>query len=621
MLPPKVPPSSTTPSTVDKSLTRRHSYDWSHVGLPARESQLRKGFVGSVVVVLAIVLGLFFGLVRYTEFGEDAIEDVERHYKYFCDVQIMVFIGFGFLMTFMRRYSYGAVSFNYFASALMFLLAILCIGATQQVFWNHHRTRIQIDLALLIDCSFCAASGMIAFGAIIGKSTPTQTLWLLFWQVPLYALNQQLVIHTFKALDMGGTIVIHLFGAYYGLAASYMLSRKQPLHGLDNPKNTGAYLNDVFSMIGTIFLFLYWPSFNGALASVSRADMEHATDAEKMAQFLSIVNTLISLLGAVLSVFATSALAGGRINMVHIQNSTLAGGVAMGAACTLRMTPGGALAVGAFAGFMSTLGFQYLTPFLDRTIGLGDTCGIHNLHAMPAVLGSLVAGLAALGQHSEYLEHPNGRTQLGYQVLASVVTVGIALAGGFVGGWMSTFLNLGKNEQLTVPELFDDGAWWHGTRVEALPISASIHLANMSNSAHAAHQQAQREREGTTHRGNKSVTGGLNPIREGREQAPAPTTTITVSGVPASGHVSVLMAGGPAPAAAASGQPGPDGLMVAAPHPAMGMATMMMAPGGGGMSPTAAAAAAAADVPLFGPGVCLETVVQPVQPVHINHRS
>lgn len=43
--------------------------------------------------------------------------------------------------------------------------------------------------------------------------------------IPLYALNQQLVYATFKALDVGGSISIHAFGAYYGLAASLVLSR------------------------------------------------------------------------------------------------------------------------------------------------------------------------------------------------------------------------------------------------------------------------------------------------------------------------------------------------------------------------------------------------------------
>ena len=46
-------------------------------------------------------------------------------------------------------------------------------------------------------------------------------------------------------------------GAYYGLAASLQLSRKQPMHGLEHPKNGASYLNDVFSMIGTLFLWLY----------------------------------------------------------------------------------------------------------------------------------------------------------------------------------------------------------------------------------------------------------------------------------------------------------------------------------------------------------------------------
>ena len=235
--------------------------------------------------------------------------------------------------------------------------------------------------------------------------------------------------------------------------------------------------------------------------------MEEATDAKKAAQFLSIVNTLLSLLGAGLSVFATSALVGGRFNMVHIQNSTLAGGVAMGAACTLRLTPGGALAVGLGAGAISTLGFQYLMPFLDRTIGLGDTCGeavisfvcahnstplsrpaitdccalplpastlsphpgVHNLHGIPAIVGTLVAGLAALGQHPDYLEHDTGRQQLGYQVLAGVVTMGIAIAGGLLGGFVVSWFNPRGDDPLTVPEVRNGGP-------EALPFACLFRL-------------------------------------------------------------------------------------------------------------------------------------------------
>ncbi len=60
----------------------------------------------------------------------------------------------------------------------------------------------------------------------------------------------------------------------------------------------------------------------------------------------------------------------------------------------------------------------------------GDTCGVHNLHGMPAILGGLVAGLAGLAPDNADFIMRTGepKLQLGYQVLAMVVTMVIAIS-------------------------------------------------------------------------------------------------------------------------------------------------------------------------------------------------
>ena len=40
------------------------------------------------------------------------------YYPMFQDVHVMMFIGFGFLMVFLKRYGYSAVGFNFFLAAL-----------------------------------------------------------------------------------------------------------------------------------------------------------------------------------------------------------------------------------------------------------------------------------------------------------------------------------------------------------------------------------------------------------------------------------------------------------------------------------------------------------------------
>lgn len=46
----------------------------------------------------------------------------------FQDVHVMIFIGFGFLMTFLRRYGYSSVSFNFLVAAFAIQWATIARG-------------------------------------------------------------------------------------------------------------------------------------------------------------------------------------------------------------------------------------------------------------------------------------------------------------------------------------------------------------------------------------------------------------------------------------------------------------------------------------------------------------
>jgi ammonium transporter Rh len=79
-----------------------------------------------------------------------------------------------------------------------------------------------------------------------------------FIQIIGYALNEIVVLEKIGCFDAGGSMTIHSYGAYFGLTVSAILSSKiKPVN-----KPEANYTSNIFSMIGTLFLWLFWPSFN-----------------------------------------------------------------------------------------------------------------------------------------------------------------------------------------------------------------------------------------------------------------------------------------------------------------------------------------------------------------------
>ena len=99
---------------------------------------------------------------------------------------------------------------------------------------------------------------------------------------------------------------------------------------------------------------MYWPSFNAGAAATG--------DAQQRA----VINTYLALCAACCSAFAVSALVNHerKFVMEHIQNATLAGGVAVGAVADMILTPFGSLIMGVVAGSLSTLGYEFVSVSL-----------------------------------------------------------------------------------------------------------------------------------------------------------------------------------------------------------------------------------------------------------------
>jgi ammonium transporter Rh len=126
-------------------------------------------------------------------------------------------------------------------------------------------------------------------------------------------------------------------------------------------------------------------------------------------------------------------------------NATLAGGVAIGSASDVIVTPWAAMLIGWLGGVLSAIGFQKIGPWLNTKLKLADTCGVNSLHGMPGIFGAIVSAIAigassGNGFPADYFpavgEDKSLSPQFWAQILALIVTLVISMASGAIGGFI-----------------------------------------------------------------------------------------------------------------------------------------------------------------------------------------
>ncbi len=377
------------------------------------------------LVVFSVLLALFVVSTQVCLAQDDPLVDVQK-YDRSIQIMAMLLVGFGFLMVFLRRYGRSALTATFLlvSAAIPLYMLLDSSGAFGRT------TGVEVDRLVLAE--FAAASLLICAGACLGRLKMWQYIILAVLFVPVYMFNEWIVLEggfgwiaSGAVVDTGGSIVIHAFGALFGVGVVLAITnkREEPI-----PIESD-FTSDRFSMLGSMVLWVFWPSFCAALV------------APELVPYTA-VNVVIALCGSTLATYLVSVSVRHKISISDIANASLAGGVAIGATCASASHPA-AFLIGILGGTLSTLGFTLIQPRIEKAFRMIDTCGVTNLHGWPGLMGGIAAIFIVQG------------ISPGWQFAGIGIMVLLALIPGYVVGRIILALGRVKKHYEDSVEIID----------------------------------------------------------------------------------------------------------------------------------------------------------------------
>jgi Amt family ammonium transporter len=249
--------------------------------------------------------------------------------------------------------------------------------------------------------AFCAAASTIASGLMAERTDFKADLAYSFLTgLIIYPVFGKWVwgggwLAQMGYLDFAGSSVVHLVGAYIGLAGTIFLGKRRD-------KVFGQSIrghNIALAALGTFILWLGWFGFNPGSQLA----------AEPQAISLIFVTTdFAATTGAIAAMFL-AYLHTRKWDVSMAFNGALGGLVAI-TASTAFVTPQAALVIGMIAGIISYYGVS-----LIESLKIDDPVGAFPVHGLNGIFGILAVGI--WGVDGLGLLHGGGFTQLGIQAL------------------------------------------------------------------------------------------------------------------------------------------------------------------------------------------------------------
>ncbi|XP_039219018.1 RH-like protein isoform X2 [Crotalus tigris] len=388
-----------------------------------------------LILLLEAALILVFGFfVSYEQ-----SQNLTRDYPVFQDVSLMVIFGFAYFLAFLQRYGFSSIGFSLLLAALGVQWAVIVDG----FLFHFSAGKIRINLQSILTAIMSITAVLISTGAILGKANLMQLVWMDVVEVTVFTVNRWVAVTILQIQSHVSMMHAHLFGAYFGFMVSWTLYRSSLSRKAE--KERSRPISDMFAVLGTLFLWILWPSFNSALIE------------EENKKWTAIYNTYFVMATSTIAAFSLSVATSrnGKLSMAHIQNATLAGGIALGFSASDIQQPWIAMVLGLAAGTVSVLGTACLQERLDPALKIHDTCGVHYTFGLPSLLGGIIHVVLILTSHRENL------SVFGYSALIEVGALSLSLCLSLFGGLITGLIltcKLWKAPPVT--KYFDDQAYW-----------------------------------------------------------------------------------------------------------------------------------------------------------------